>query len=713
MGERRVRTSAALAFGTAAMVGLTGIAPAAWAEDAAQHVPAIDLADAAASAQTRSLFSFLDETRGQGVLFGHQHTTDVGITFAAPGDGVQSDVFAGVGDHPAVFGWDTLVLDGFERPGVWGNTPEQNAPVLAAAMSEAHALGGINTLSAHLKNFVTGGGHDDTTGRVVRQILPGGAKNAEFNDYLDVIASTALQTRDVDGALIPIIFRPFHENNGSWFWWGAEHATSGEYKEIFRYTVEYLRDTKGVSNFLYAYSPGGPLSEEDYLKTYPGDEYIDILGYDSYETSNESDNSDVWISAVVDDLAMISALADDRGKIAALTEFGRTVHRALKPSGNKSLTFFTDLLNAIQANPAARRIAYMQTWTNGGMDQFYVPWPAYDGKPAHEIFPDFQAFANDPRALLADDLPADVYTRKSEAAPAEPYVHVVSPADGQRVNTPTTTVRAKVLAADPDRVFFTVEGSSEEHALTLGADGYYSAEWRIGGRELTNHTVRILVSAVTDGQATLVAEADVILGDRPARAPGSVDDFEGYGDDIALNAEYVRYGYNELSLSTDVPGSGTQALEFAYDFSDQKYTGFGTSFSADWSNFDALNLWLRPDGSNQSMVLRVVADGVFFEAYPSLAGREPKALSIPFGDFRAPSGDTANSERRLTAAELSRVTAFSVYIFDVAGGTSDAGSVYFDDIRAVDTDVARANHRIRPGGWPHTRWEPGLPSLTR
>ncbi|MCE6997947.1 glycoside hydrolase family 26 protein [Saccharothrix sp. S26] len=59
------------------------------------------------------------------------------------------------------------------------------------------------------------------------------------------------------GNPIPNIYRPFHENSGSWFRWGAAHASPAEYVELFRYTVEYLRDVKGVHNFLYAYSPGG------------------------------------------------------------------------------------------------------------------------------------------------------------------------------------------------------------------------------------------------------------------------------------------------------------------------------------------------------------------------------------------------------------------------------------------------------------------------
>lgn len=146
-------------------------------------------------------------------------------------------------------------------------------------MKAAHELGGIVTLSMHPYNFVTGGNFNDTTGNVVEHILPGGEKNAAFNKWLDNIAALAKELSKDD---IPLIFRPFHEQTGNWFWWGANTTTSDQYKAIFRYTVEYLRDVKDVHNILYAYSPGaGPGGDKErYLETYPGDEYVDIFGID-------------------------------------------------------------------------------------------------------------------------------------------------------------------------------------------------------------------------------------------------------------------------------------------------------------------------------------------------------------------------------------------------------------------------------------------------
>ncbi|MDK6797490.1 glycosyl hydrolase, partial [Escherichia coli] len=84
----------------------------------------------------------------------------------------------------------------------------------------------------------------DTT-EAVSHILPGGSHSAVVNRMLDAVARVAQDAKRSDGTPIPIIFRPLHENLGTWFWWGATHASTAEFKELFRYIVNYLRDIKG------------------------------------------------------------------------------------------------------------------------------------------------------------------------------------------------------------------------------------------------------------------------------------------------------------------------------------------------------------------------------------------------------------------------------------------------------------------------------------
>lgn len=52
-----------------------------------------------------------------------------------------------------------------------------------------------------------------------------------------------------EGELIPVIFRPYHEHNGDWFWWGKGVNSEEDYIKLWQFTVEYLRDEKDVPSW--------------------------------------------------------------------------------------------------------------------------------------------------------------------------------------------------------------------------------------------------------------------------------------------------------------------------------------------------------------------------------------------------------------------------------------------------------------------------------
>lgn len=690
MGSSRIRTALALtlaAVSTATALTMAGVRPAGAAPPGGKPPPAVtspvNIVDKDATAETKSLFSYLNSTRGEGVLYGVQNTTTNGVTFSGHGNGKKSDVKAAVGDYPAIFGFETGDYLGYGPA-----TPAAQVPAeilrFTADLKNAHALGGVPTISAHMPNFQTGKSFSDPTGDTVAHILPGGDKNAEFRAYLDQLATVVKNAKDGDGDPIPMIFRPFHENTGTWFWWGASNATTGQFKEIYRYVVEYLRDTKKIHNLLYAFSPNGSFAgdPQKYLATYPGDDWVDVLGDDSYEGSNASDNSDIWISSVVTDLAMISEVADKKGKIAALTEFGRMGDRAFKPDDtNKSLNYFTDLIKGIEANPEAKRIAYMMTWVNWGLDQFYTPYPAFGSQPAHQLLPDFQLFHKHPYTVFRKDIPADAETRIVNATPATPTLRIVSPADGVRITTPTTTIRVKATVDTPTAVSFTWGDDTTTYPLTLGVEGYWEGTWQIGEANLTNAASQLRVEADYADKPRMTAVSNVILGAQVALPNGVVDDFEGYGDNAALQAAYAysNAAASDLTLDPAAASQGQQGIRFAYDFSARDYGGFGKRFTAaqDWSGFSELDAHLVPDGSDQKLVLQFTAGGATFEAYPSLAGITPVNLKIPFSDFK----DKAGTHPAPSLAQLKEVTTFYVYLNKTDSYTKP-GSIGLDTIQA-------------------------------
>src|SRR6266516_6998813 len=103
-----------------------------------------------------------------------------------------------------------------------------------------------------------------------------------------------------------------------WFWWGARHATPDEYRQLWRFTVEYLRDRRGVHNLLWAYSTDVFDTKQAYLERYPGDAYVDVLGFDDYQSVRTPATRDLFAHRLRD----VVELAEARGKIPALTETG-------------------------------------------------------------------------------------------------------------------------------------------------------------------------------------------------------------------------------------------------------------------------------------------------------------------------------------------------------------------------------------------------------
>ena len=101
--------------------------------------------------------------------------------------------------------------------------------------------GGVVSFSWHLDNPLTGKDAwdvSDTT--VVASILPGGVHHAKFISWLDAVAAFMNTLETEEGTKIPVIFRPWHEHTGSWFWWGQNLCTADQYKALWRMTHDRM-----------------------------------------------------------------------------------------------------------------------------------------------------------------------------------------------------------------------------------------------------------------------------------------------------------------------------------------------------------------------------------------------------------------------------------------------------------------------------------------
>jgi mannan endo-1,4-beta-mannosidase len=119
-----------------------------------------------------------------------------------------------------------------------------------------------------------------------------------------------LKNSTVGNGSIPVLWRPFHEASGGWFWWGRT-GSSDAFKKLWKMMFDLFVYEKGLNNLIWVWT-----SETGDWDWYPGDEYVDIIGRDTYGNVN-----DARLSTVQSDFAVLQAKFPD--KMVALTEFGQ------------------------------------------------------------------------------------------------------------------------------------------------------------------------------------------------------------------------------------------------------------------------------------------------------------------------------------------------------------------------------------------------------
>ncbi len=320
----------------------------------------------AATAETCELYNNMAALQGRAMLFGQHFANVMGVEFT---DWKQTenrcDMKDAVGDYPAVFGFD------------FGRGFDKQLPAVKAAAKK----GGIITFSDHVPNPHNPKSYNHIKGMEnieIASVLPGGEYHSYLLERLDKTADFASKAV-INGKKIPIIYRPWHEHTGAWFWWGSKSGTAEEYCQLWRFTIEYLRDTKGVDNFIYAFSPSYSSAKDGYEVRNPGAEWFDIVGMDIYVDSKEDQTA-----ALNKTIDVITEYARANNKIAALTEFG---YRGGIQNSDDQDWFTTIFLKAITENPNGKDLVYALTWTNTNTGV----WIPRKGELMHK---DFKKFYN-------------------------------------------------------------------------------------------------------------------------------------------------------------------------------------------------------------------------------------------------------------------------------------------------------------------------------
>lgn len=344
------------------------------------------LVDDQATKETKALFRNLAKLSEKHTLFGHQHATEYGHGWS--GDEDRSDVKSVTGSHPAVIGIDFAGFSGTDSASI-----RTNKQKLKKITEDTYNRGGVISASWHFMNPVSKGGFywvDSVSKPAVKYLKPGGSAHLLYKEILKDIADWAHSIKGKRGEAVPVIFRPYHELDGDWFWWGRAHCTPEELISLWRFTVSYLRDSLNVHNFIYAFSTDNKFfSEREYLERYPGDEWVDMVGIDNYGDMGREGKYDM--EAAIEKLKIVSDYAIKAGKLAAFTETG------LESIPNP--TWWTEtLLKVMRAEKM--QLSYVLVWRNDTRSptHYYAPFPG------HVSVPDFMKFYKDPYTLFEKDL---------------------------------------------------------------------------------------------------------------------------------------------------------------------------------------------------------------------------------------------------------------------------------------------------------------------
>ncbi len=182
----------------------------------------------------------------------------------------------------------------------------ENRGTVDTALKWAKENDGIITFTFHW--FSPIGGHDksfyakNTDFNAARILLENTPERKAFFHDMDVIAELLKKFQEAD---IPVLWRPFHESYGDWFWWGAKGSATA--RELYKLMFDYYTNVHKLNNLIWVWNC--------HLKEgYPGDEYVDIISVDIYLSEYSATDYHEYYEKLIAEIT--------KNKVAALAEVG-------------------------------------------------------------------------------------------------------------------------------------------------------------------------------------------------------------------------------------------------------------------------------------------------------------------------------------------------------------------------------------------------------
>jgi len=213
------------------------------------------------------------------------------------------------GEYPGIFGQDFGFSGGDDKDSALGR------PSMIQEVIRQYRNGAVIALTWHAvrpteDEPVTF--HDSVQGHLTdwewRQLLtPGTDLNTRWCRQVDRIAGYLKELQD---AGVPVLFRPYHEMNGSWFWWGGRPGPDGS-AALYRQIYDRYVHMHHLNNLVWVWNVNSPSSSAGSVADYfPGSAYVDVLTMDIYGPFRQE-----FYDGMV-------ALADPLHKPIALAEVG-------------------------------------------------------------------------------------------------------------------------------------------------------------------------------------------------------------------------------------------------------------------------------------------------------------------------------------------------------------------------------------------------------
>jgi mannan endo-1,4-beta-mannosidase len=352
--------------------------------------------------QTEALYKNLKKLVDKGqFMFGQANPTTISYLGGVNKTDIdQSDCKDITGSHPAFYESDFM----------WYGQNKAFMQRDLLAMRQAFERGGVVGYSWHIRGMKSHSFYAKVDGKftadkhLVKDILgnPNRNENPSLNWLLTLIDSLVIPVFQQLG--FPIVFRPWHEMNGDWFFWGSGNCSPDEYKALYRLTVNYIR-SKGVENILYAWSPDKSAG----LQYYPGDAYVDVLGMDIYEPGIMRYSA---FPKMERELGKLTDYAYSHGKVAAITETGcrKTDDGQFRYPDIYPAFWTENVLKPFIGNKKTKKVAWIMSWygTNWNGDrstEAYIPYIGMERSNADKAIEDFKLFYNHPASLFLNDLP--------------------------------------------------------------------------------------------------------------------------------------------------------------------------------------------------------------------------------------------------------------------------------------------------------------------